>query len=403
MPRSKIIQLFIDSYSGISREIWLLSIVTLVNRAGAMVLPFLSLYLTVEEGYSLSTTGSILLFFGIGSFFGNYFGGILTDKIGAFRIQLLSLVTTGLAFFGLSYLHSPLSFSIGLFATSLLADAFRPANMASVAVIESEEKRTKAVGVIRLAINIGFAAGPAFGGLIAYSNGYKWLFAIDGMTCLLAAIFLFIFFRAHLKKEGKRDVSSSEEEKPSIRMVLKDYSFLYLLFLVFLIGVVFIQVFNAVPVFYKENLFIDENWIGLLMALNGVLIVVLEVPIIHIYEQKSKLSLITLGSILLGISYLALLYDQWAGIAIISMTILTIGEILTLPFVTTVIINRASDSLRGRYLALYGMTFSMCHIAAPVLGMQVADKFGFSTLWELVGIFALLSGIGFWMLKKSME
>ena len=185
-------------------------------------------------------------------------------------------------------------------------------------------------------------------------------------------------------------------------MVLKDLSFLSLLLFVFLVGIVFMQVFNAVPVFYKEHLLIDENLIGLLMALNGVLVVLLELPFIHLYENKDKLKLIALGAILLGISYLILLYDKWAGIAVLSMIIFSIGEILTLPFITTTIINRASDSLRGRYLALYGMTFSISHIVAPVLGMQIADNFGFQVLWIVAGLIALLSGIGFLRLTKRI-
>lgn len=110
-----ILKLYKDSFSGVNPQIWYLALVTLINRAGAMVLPFLSLYLTSVEGYSLSTTGTILFFYGVGSFCGNYLGGILTDKVGAFKIQFLSLFTTSLAFVSLLYFHSPVSMAIGLF------------------------------------------------------------------------------------------------------------------------------------------------------------------------------------------------------------------------------------------------------------------------------------------------
>ena len=403
MHQNRAIKLFYDSYSGISKGVWLLSLVTFINRAGAMVLPFLSLYLTTVEGYSLSTTGTILLFYGIGSFFGNYFGGILTDKIGAFRIQFLSLLTTGISFFIMSSLHSPISMAIGLFATSLLADTFRPANMASVGILTTEDKRTKAIGVIRLAINIGFAAGPASGGLIAYAIGYDWLFAIDGSTCILAAFFLYFFFRKQISQEGKRDPHKEEEIKPSIFLVLKDKMYLFFLGLVFIIGFVFMQLFNSIPVFFKEVSRLEENTIGLLMALNGVLVVLLELPIIELYGKKNKSKLMALGSILLGLCYLVLLYEDSIAIPVLCLVLFSIGEIFTLPFITSAIINRAPESLRGRYLALYGMAFSVTHIITPIISLKIAEVYSFESLWIIVGMVSIIAAYGYWLLRGDFK
>jgi predicted MFS family arabinose efflux permease len=396
-------RLFIDSYSGVRKEIWLLSLVTFINRAGAMVLPFLSLYLTKQEGYSLEETGSILLFYGVGSFLGNYLGGILTDRIGAFRLQFLSLLTTGISFFVLSQLHEPILMAVGLLVTSLLADAFRPANMASIGVLESREKRTKAVGIIRLAINVGFTAGPASGGFIAYSLGYTYLFLVDGITCIVAAFFLLYFFRKQLKSETKAGNEDSSEQKPSIALVLKDRVFLLLLLCVFVIACVFMQLFHTFPVFLQRILSLNEGEIGWIMALNGVLVVLLELPLIHLLDKKAKLPLIAFGAILIGLSFLLLNSSLWKGWAVISMAIFSIGEILTLPFITTVIINRASDRLRGRYLALYGMAFSVCHMLAPPLGMQTVAQLGFASLWWLGGLLAIITGFGFAALKSGFD
>jgi len=400
---NRITKLFVDSYSGLSKEVWLLALVTFINRAGAMVLPFLSLYLTKVEGYALSTTGKILLFYGIGSFLGNYLGGVLTDRIGAFRIQFLSLITTGFSFWLLSSFHSPESMAFGLFMTSLLADTFRPANMASVGVLTPEDKRTKAVGVLRLAINIGFSAGPASGGLIAYVIGYEMLFAIDGITCVLAALFLLYFFRNQIIAEGKKKSIDKDQEKPSILLVFKDKAFLFMVLLVFFIGFIFMQLFNTIPVYFKENLLLNEDNIGLLMAFNGVLVVLLELPIIHLYNNRNKSKLIALGTILLGLSYVILLYEKWAGVAVICLILFTVGEILTLPFITSAIINRASESLRGRYLALYGMAFSVTHIITPIVSLQIAESYEFSTLWIIVGVASIFTAIGFWRLRLAFK
>jgi predicted MFS family arabinose efflux permease len=400
-----ILKLYKDSFSGINPQIWYLALVTLINRAGAMVLPFLSLYLTVEEGYSLSVTGSILMCFGIGSFFGNYIGGILTDKLGAFRLQFFSLVATSFAFFSLMYLHSPISMGLGLLATSLLADAFRPANMASVSILESQENRTKAVGIIRLAINLGFAAGPASGGMIAFSIGYEWLFMIDATTCMLAAFFLLFIFRKQIKAEGisKKEKNEKEIEKPSIGVVIKDKAFIGFLFLVFLIACVFMQFFNSLPVFFKQDLFLNENDIGLIMALNGTLVVILELPIIHLLKGRNELKLISLGCILLAICYAVLIFDSWVGISIVCVVFFTIGEILVLPYTTAAIMNRAPEHLRGRYLALYGMAFSLSHMLAPFIGMRIAESFGFGTLWISIALLILIPSFFIYKMKGSFK
>lgn len=399
-----ILKLYKDSFSGVNPQIWYLALVTLINRAGAMVLPFLSLYLTSVEGYSLSTAGTILLFFGVGSFFGNYVGGILTDKIGAFRLMFLSLFTTSFAFISLLYLHSPISMAFGLFITSLLADAFRPANMASISVLENQENRTKAVGVVRLAINLGFAAGPAFGGLIAFAIGYSWLFLIDAATCMLAAFFLLFIFRKEIKKEFiETKEKKAEGEKPSVLLVLKDKAFMGFLLLVFIMACVFMQFFNALPVFFKQNLFLNENDIGLLMALNGILIVLFELPIIHLLKGKNELKLISIGCVLLSACYAVLIFEPWLGVSFFCLLFFSIGEILVLPYTTTAIMNRAPEHLRGRYLALYGMAFSLCHMLAPFIGMRVAENYSFSALWISIALLVLIPAFVIYRMRNGFS
>ncbi len=389
------------SFSGVKPKIWYLAIITLINRAGAMVLPFLSLYLTTEEGYDLVTTGNILLMFGVGSFLGNYFGGILTDRFGPFRIQLFSLWVTSLSFLVLMHLHTPLSFAMGLLVTSCLMDLFRPANMTAVSRLESAENRTKAVGVIRLAINIGFAAGPAFGGLIAFTLGYDWLFMIDAITCFLAGGLMLGLFRTQMRTEGSEQKAKKDEPKGNVKEVFKDRLFLFFLFLVFIMACVFMQIFNVIPVFFKQDMLFTEAQIGYLMAFNGVLIVFIELPLIELMKKRNELKLIASGCILLAISYLILIFDQWSVVAILCLLFFTIGEILILPYTTTAIMNRAPEHLKGRYLAFYGMAFSICHMVAPLMGMNVASAYGFSPLWWLLGSLLIVPVLGFYALRKG--
>jgi predicted MFS family arabinose efflux permease len=388
-----IIRLYRNSYTGLKPEVWLLTLITLINRTGSMVLPFLSLYLNTVEGYSLALTGIIMMAYGLGSFMGNWIGGILTDKLGAFRLQFWSLFISSFAFLSLMFLHQPWLIALGLFVTSTLADAFRPASMASIGILADPDKRARAVGLMRLAVNLGFALGPAAGGFIAYQFGYSWIFVIDGATCLLAAVFFLLIFRKQIAAEGKKEVEEEEnpQDRPHMRQVFKDQPYLLFLGLLFIYSLIFMQYFNAFPVYLKSKMGLFENDIGFLMAFNGLLIAVVEMPLIHLLERQNHLKMIAMGSLLVGLSFACLLIGPYFWVPWLSTFLFTIGEVLSLPFCTTVVLDRSPERLRGRYMALYGMTFSLAHIIAPAAGLALADLAGFSLLWGLMGIGMLLT------------
>lgn len=397
--------LYKKSYSGVDREIWMLALVSFVNRVGSMVLPFLTIYLSSVKNYSLSLTGLVMMGYGIGSFFGNWAGGILSDRIGPFRLQLMSLLSSGLALYGLLWLDSPLSIAVGLFCCSFLADAFRPANMASVAALASDQSRTKAVGVTRLAFNLGFSAGPALGGLIAVNLGYNWLFIIDGSSCILAGFIFFIFFRKQILSEhrSKKKTIDKSEEQPHMRHLFRDRPFLVFMLLMFVYGVIFMQFFSSVPVFFKNKLLYTEDFIGILMALNGLLVVIIELPVLHLIEKKGQMRMMALGTLMVGIAFLLLLPGKFIIFAFLATLMFTLGEVFSLPFATTVVLNRSSEKMRARYMAFYGMTFSLCHIAAPVFGMFIADNFSFTALWIILAILMLLCSWALYSLRKLTQ
>ena len=401
----KIIELYRRSYSGLAPQVWLLALITLINRTGSMVLPFLSIFLSAEKGYSLSMTGLIMTAFGVGSFFGNWIGGVLADKMGPFRLQFWSLVLSAFCYISLMWLEGPWLFALGLFVTSLVAEAFRPANMASIALLAKPENRSKAVGLIRLAVNLGFGLGPAVGGFLANNYGYDWLFIIDGSTCFLAGICFLLFFSKHFSGEGKRVRQAVSEltEKPHLRQVLKDKLFVFFLVLKFLYGLVFMQYFHSVPVYFKKGLGLEEDYIGILMAVNGLLIALVEMPLIYLLERKGLMRMIALGTAIVSLCFMVLLFGPWVGWAWVSLLLFTFGEIFSLPFCTTVVMNRSPDHLRGRYMALYGMAFSLCHILAPLMGLGLADIIGFSGLWILLTVLMLATAYGFYLLKGRMH
>lgn len=390
----KAIGIYKASFQGLSKEIWLLSSVLLINRAGTMVLPFLSVYLTQQLGFSLGQTGWVMSSFGAGSVLGAYLGGKLVDRIGFYETQFWALFSSGFFFIALGYVQSFYIVCAVVFLSSTLADSFRPANFAAIAAYSRQDNRTRAVALLRLAINLGWAVGPAAGGLIAVAYGYGWLFWVDGLTCILAAL----FFRAALPKKflEAEEEEEAEPEKGPVR-VLHDRKYLFFLLLALLNAVAFMQLFSTLPVFFKQEISLDEGQIGRLMAVNGLLVAVVEMPLIYLLERRFRpVQIIMIGTVLIGTAYLLFnVFGTFGGVALASMLTLTVGEILSLPFIATMAMNFTNKRNRGAYMGWFSAIYSISHILAPNLGFQVIAMGGFGLLWYVLLGCSVAASAGF--------
>ncbi|MCK4561899.1 MAG: MFS transporter [Flavobacteriaceae bacterium] len=390
----------ITPYRGLSKEVWFLALTTFINRAGAMVIPFLSLYLTKYLGYTLGQVGWIMTFYGLGSVIGVFFGGKITDKIGYYKVMYISLFLTGIAFFILQYITSFYLLCAGIFILTVVADAFRPAIWVAMADYSKEENRTRSVTLIRLAINLGFSLGPAIGGLIIANISYQSLFWIDGITCVFAAVLIIKYL--HQKSIVVKVKTESKEIKLS---PYRDKQYLVFWFAMFLIGFTFVQYFSTIPLFYSQNMKMDEEEIGLLLAMNGFVIFLLEMPIVHAFE-KSKLEglkVVIAGTFLLAISFFVLNISNWIGIVIIGMLFMTFGEMLGFPFSNAYALERAKKGSKGEYMAMYSMSFSVAHILGPNIGMHMSDKYGFAFTWYFMAILLLLACVLFFWLNNLVQ
>jgi predicted MFS family arabinose efflux permease len=383
-------QRYINNFKGFRREVWILAIITFINRAGTMVLPFLSKYLKEDLNFSYSEVGWIMVCFGLGSMLGSWLGGKLTDKIGFYKIMIFSLFTSGLAFFALQFITSFWGLCLGMFLIMSIADMFRPAMFVSLTVYAKPENRTRALTLVRLAVNLGFAAGPALGGLIIMGIGYQGLFWADGATCI-ASIVIF----ALLVKEKKKPIDANQSllEKVAVVSVFKDKIFWIFLFVCFVTAMIFFQIFTTLPLYHHEQYGLTEFQTGLIMTLNGLLIFFLEMPIVTIFERKqiNKLQIILWGSVLMALSFFVLLINIWAGILIISILFITVGEMFIFPFSNSFAMSRAPKGHEGRYMALFTMSFSLAHIASSKSGMEIISHFGYQTNWLFMGLMGMLS------------
>ena len=402
----KLFNSYINTFKGLSREAWMLSIVMLINRSGSMVLPFLGVYMTDHLKFSLENAGIVLSFYGIGSVLGSWLGGFLTDKFGEYYIQSWSLFLSAPIFIIMPFFSSVEMMALLIFLQSAISDTFRPANSVAITKYARPENLTKAFSLNRMAINLGFSIGPALGGILS-GISYNFLFIVNGIGAVTAGIIYVIFFRRRNKifREKKKLEPTKPIEKTVTKSPYKDYPFLLYSFLCAVFAVCFFQFFNTIPLFYKDVAKLDQSTIGFILGYSGFIIVLLEMPLVSLAERVLKIpQILSIGIIMSGVSYLLLLFGSNIPLLLLSMSILSIAEIWVLPFMSTVTALRAERGNKGAYMGLNGIAFSFSFIFTPFLGTYVLSHFGFDSLW--IGSFAILmvtAFLIFWITKKMIK
>jgi predicted MFS family arabinose efflux permease len=383
---------YFGNFKGFRREVWILALITFINRAGTMVLPFLSKYLKENLHFTYGEVGWIMVAFGLGSMLGSWLGGKLTDKIGFYKIMIFSLFTSGILFFVLQYITTFWGLCLGMFAIMSIADMFRPAMFVSLGVYAKPENRVRALSLVRLSVNLGFAAGPTLGGLIILGMGYQGLFWVDGSSCIIAIL----IFALTVKEKKRIPLAVGESPELIIRKsIYKDKPFWLLLFTIFIIVMVFFQMFTTLPLYHHEKFGLTEVQTGMLLSLNGLLVFFFEMPIVSIVERKktNKIKIIAYGALCVALGYFVLLLDFWVPILILSIVFLSFGEILAFPFSNAVALNRAPKGQEGQYMGLFTMSFSLAHIACSKTGLDVIAHFGYQINWIFMGTLGMLAAL----------
>ena len=390
---------YLNTFKGLSKEIWWLALITLINRAGTMVIPFLSLYLKEDLSFTVSDVGWVMSAFGLGSVAGSWLGGKLTDTIGYYKVMVRSLLSTGILFIALQFLHTFASICVGIFFVMLVADAFRPAIFVALNAYSKPENKIRSLTLIRLAINLGFSAGPAIGGIIITSLGYSGLFWVDGITCIIATLVLIQVL--HPKKAKVLDKIKNDNPISAY----KDKAFLTFLIAMTLFGIVFLQYFSTITIYYKDVHILTETQIGLILGLNGFLIFIFEMPLIKWLENTkyTKLGLMFFGAILTGLSLFILNLTSWSGVLVIGMLMMTFGEMIAFPFSNAFAVERAKKGNQGEYMALYSISFSIAHIFGHNAGLQMTAKLGYDNTWYIITAIAAICALILFGLNKKLK
>ena len=397
-PIRSVISVYRAAFAGLPREVWLMAGALLVNRAGTMVLPFLSLYLTHDLGLTASQAGLVIGGFGLGSMAGSFLGGWLSDRMDPLRVQEMSLIAAGLGFLAFTLLHGMTALVVGVLVLATISEAFRPALMAAVAHRSRPENRARAFALIRLAANLGMSVGPAAAGLLAATR-YVWIFVGDALTCWAAAAVLAATLT--VDEPPRRDrglLDPGTDRSPWI-----DPPFLAFMALVVLLAMAFFQVWATMPLYLRSSYGMSERSIGLLLALNALLIVLFEMPLIRAVEARDRMRMVGLGAFLVGAGLALLAAGPGWTAALASMVVLTVGEMLSMPITNTVVAERAGAASVGRYMGAYTLAFSTAFVIGPIVGTTIYQDLGPTVLWCGIGVVGVVLGLAFSSLSRALR
>jgi predicted MFS family arabinose efflux permease len=366
-----------------------------------MVLLFTSLYLTKELHFTIAEAGICMSFYGIGSVLGAYTGGWLTDRRDTTGIMIFSLLSSGFILLFILVSTTPASIATVIFLYSFTSDIFRPAMSKATAAFSTPVNRTRSVSLTRLAVNLGFSVGPVAGGLLAMYVGYQWLFIIDALTSLAAAALLFFF----LPKPRGGNLPDEKIKVTKHTSAYKDKIYLFFILMVACYGTSFFQLFASVPQYFNTVCHYNEDTIGLLMGLNGLLVVLIEMPLVTTLEKKQKniFRYIIIGSLCVPAAFYIL--KSGGGIfawSVMYIFMITFSEIFCMPFMMNYTISKPIPERQGQYSALYSISYGLANIIAPLVGLGIADKYGFGSMFYFFITLGLITTGGFvWLSKRT--
>lgn len=393
-------------YLNLPRTVHLLCLGALVNRAGTFLVPFLTIYLQEELGLGAGFATRMMGLYGVGALIASGVGGHMADRIGRRIVMLFSLFGSAgfLMIFG--SLTSEWSISAAILCFSFVAETYRPAASAMIADVTDPDRRPHAFGLMYVAINLGFAVAAAVGGKMA-SYSFQWLFWGDALTAALYGVLIVVMIRETLPARREEGTGSSEAPaedrattsgKPELGVVaavkhlISDNTFMLCWFASFFLAIVYMQAMSTFPLYLRDLGFATETY-GTVIALNGLLIVVLQLPVTSLLTRRHRGNMVILSAVLIaaGFGATGLAVTAW-GFAL-TVLIWTCGEIVHAPLMSAIVSDLAPTQLRARYMGAYSMSFSMAMMLGAPIGGLVLTRFGGAALWGGCAAVGILSAL----------
>jgi MFS family permease len=343
------------------RGAWILFGGTFLNKFGTFVLPFLTIYMT-RLGYKPVQAGLAIGAYGIGTLGACLLGGDLADRWGRRKTIVLSMFSGALTLLGLSQARSLPMIVLWAGAAGLAAELYRPASTALLTDLVPAGQRITAFAAYRTALNAGFAFGPATAGLIAKTS-FLWLFVGNAATCVLFGLVAWFALPAGLR--GARAGNTLYE---TARVLRTDHRFRQVILAAFAVGLVFVQVLSTMSLEITQHGFSPSVY-GLVISLNGLLIVLCELPLTTITKRYHARRTMAVGFLLIGFGFASNMLERTPVLLVLTTVLFTFGEMISMPISTAYVADLAPAHQRGLYMGTYGLVWALAFVCGPSLGL----------------------------------
>ena len=384
------------------RAFWVYNLIVFIDRLGGFMLyPFFALYLTQKFDIGMSTVGILFAVFSVTGMAGSAIGGALADRIGRKTVIVASLLLSSLSALGMGLAPSLSIFIAVVVFVGTLSSIGHPAHEAVVADLLPPQKRAEGYGIIRVVFNVAVIIAPPIAGLLI-ANSYLTLFIVDAIISLIAAAIVIIGLpetkpqaQAHEKPE------TMQQTFAGYSCVFKDVPFLTFIGVTVMMTLVYMNMNSTLGVYLRDHHNLPELNYGALLSINAIMVVALQFWVTHRLEKFKPMLMMATGTLLYAIGFAMYGFVTGFVLFVTAMVIITIGEMIVAPFQQSLVASFAPEHMRGRYMAVSGLSWSIAFTVGPYFAGLILDSSNPDLLWKLCGVIGLLATMGFTVLNKT--
>jgi MFS family permease len=375
---------FIRDLRALPRAAWFLYAGTFINRFGSFVIPFLAIYVR-QRGFTENEAALALTAYGLGHFVASALGGYLTDRIGRRKTISLSMFSSATSMLLLSQANSVFSIVALTALTGMTTELYRPASSALLTDLVPPQQRVAAFAALRWSLNAGWAFGPATAGFLA-KHSFQWLFIGDAITSALFGLLAWITL-----PHGVRATGELARWSTALRVMRHDKRLHKLLLAQFAIALVFLQMSSTFGL-HVTGCGFEPKVYGLLISLNGVLIVFLELPLTAWTRRLPVRPTIAIGYLLIGIGFAGIIGAKTIPALVFVVVAFTTGEMIAMPIASAFIVESVPSAMRGRYMGAFGLVWALGLTFGPGTGVRLYEKAPL-VLWGACGVLSIIAAV----------
>ena len=369
-------------YHQFPSKFWVVVATVFIDRVGGTLLfPFFSLYITEKFSVGMTQAGMVLGTFSAFGMVGSMIGGALTDKFGRKSLNIIGLVFSAISTLTLGFVNDfalliPLAVVIGL-----LSNFAGPARHAMIADLLPEEKRQEGFGILRVVVNMSWIIGPVLGGFIA-NRSYFMLFVLDAVISCIVALLFFLYI-PETKPETTAEPESVLKTFVGYGVVMRDFAYVAFLVVSMLMGVVYQQMYNTLSVYLRDNHGLTPQSYGFLMTSSAITVILFQFQTTRAIKNRPAFLMMGVGTFfyMIGFGMFGFVGVFWLFAA--AIVIITIGEMIVMPTSSALVANFAPEEMRGRYMAVYGLSWSIPAIIGPSAAGLILDNYNPNLLWYI--------------------